>query len=89
LLIYVFDFANLSEGVMCMSNKNPNDKVSLNDKLINIDIFILFILIICVAIISVIAWKKNNDLIFIISGFISILGVLFNIYIFSREKSKK
>jgi membrane protein YdbS with pleckstrin-like domain len=72
-----------------MSNKNPTDKVSLNDKLINIVIFLLFILLICVAIISVIGWIKTNDLFFIIFGFISILGVLFNIYIFSRRKSKK
>jgi membrane protein YdbS with pleckstrin-like domain len=72
-----------------MSNKKPNDKVSLNDKLINIVVFLLFILLICVVIISVIAWKKKNDLIFIISGSINILGVLFNIYIYSRAKSKK
>lgn len=37
---------------------------------------------------SVIAWKKTADWIFIISGSISILGILFNIYLYSREKSK-
>jgi magnesium-transporting ATPase (P-type) len=72
-----------------MSNKNPNDKVSLNDKLINIIIFLLFILLICAAIISVIGWIKTNDLFFIIFGFISILGILINIYSYSRAKLKK
>jgi magnesium-transporting ATPase (P-type) len=72
-----------------MSNKNPNDKVSLNDKLINIIIFLLFILLICAAIISVIGWIKTKDLFFIIFGFISILGILINIYSYSKAKSKK
>ncbi|MBD7912033.1 hypothetical protein [Clostridium cibarium] len=66
-----------------MINKN------LNNKLINIIVFILFIIVICMGTISVIAWKRTNDLIFIISGLVSILGILFNIYLLSRVKSKK
>ncbi|WP_143314778.1 hypothetical protein [Clostridium sp. HBUAS56017] len=66
-----------------MINKN------LNNKLINIIVFILFIIVICMGIISVIEWKRTNDLIFIISGLVSILGILFNIYLLSRVKSKK
>ncbi|AOR25021.1 hypothetical protein [Clostridium taeniosporum] len=72
-----------------MSNKNLNNKESLNNKLVNIIVSILSIVIICAGIICVIEWRKRNDLIFIIVGFINILGILFNIYLFSRLKSKK
>ncbi|GAA0496967.1 hypothetical protein GCM10008986_24920 [Salinibacillus aidingensis] len=65
-----------------MSNKN------LNNKIFNVIIAVSSILIICMLITSVIAWKKTADLIFIISGFISILGILFNIHLYSKEKSK-
>ncbi|MBN1069535.1 hypothetical protein DVW02_16380 [Clostridium botulinum] len=65
-----------------MHNKN------LNNTLINIIVSILLIMMICMGIISAIAWKKTNDLVFIISGCISILGTVFNIYVFSRLKSK-
>ena len=65
-----------------MHNKN------LNNKLINIIVSILLIMMICMGIVSAIAWKKTNDLVFIISGCISILGTVFNIYVFSRLKSK-
>ncbi|NFO05636.1 hypothetical protein FDB23_16520 [Clostridium botulinum] len=65
-----------------MHNKN------INNKLINIIVSILLIMMICMGIVSAIAWKKTNDLVFIISGCISILGTVFNIYFFSRLKSK-
>ncbi|MBN1047004.1 MULTISPECIES: hypothetical protein [unclassified Clostridium] len=65
-----------------MHNKN------INNKLINIIVSILLIMMICMGIVSAIAWKKTNDLVFIISGCISILGTVFNIYVFSRLKSK-
>lgn len=71
-----------------MNNKNFGNKMTLNDKLINIINAILYITIICIGIISVIAWGKTNDLIFIIAGPIGILGILFNIYLLSRAKSK-
>jgi len=72
-----------------MDNKDINNKESVNDKLINIIVFILWIAIICMGIISIIAWKKTNDFILIISGIINIVGILFNIYLLSRKKSKK
>ncbi len=65
-----------------MHNKN------LNNTIINIIVSILLIMMICMGIVSAIAWKKTNDLVFIISGCISILGTVFNIYVFSRLKSK-
>ncbi|NFG42556.1 hypothetical protein FC789_15600 [Clostridium botulinum] len=65
-----------------MHNKN------INNKIINIIVSILLIMMICMGIVSAIAWKKTNDLVFIISGCISILGTVFNIYVFSRLKSK-
>ncbi len=65
-----------------MHNKN------LNNKIINIIVSILLIMMICMGIVSAIAWKKTNDLVFIISGCISILGTVFNIYVFFRLKSK-
>ncbi|MBN1040290.1 hypothetical protein DVW12_16505 [Clostridium botulinum] len=65
-----------------MDNKN------INNKLINTIVSILLIMMICMGIVSAIAWKKTNDLVFIISGCISILGTVFNIYVFSRLKSK-
>ena len=61
----------------------------MNNKLVNIIISTLYIIMICVLIISIIAWIKTNNLIFIISGSISILGALFNRYLYLKEKSKK
>jgi hypothetical protein len=69
-----------------MNNKNTNGV--LNNKLINIIIVILSIVIICIGTIFVIEWIKTNDLIFIISGSIIILGLLFNIYLLYKLKSK-
>ncbi|NFJ57239.1 hypothetical protein FC839_05430 [Clostridium botulinum] len=65
-----------------MHNKN------INNTLINIIISISLIMMICIGRVSAIAWKKTDDLAFIISGCITILGILFNIYLFSRLKSK-
>lgn len=69
-------------------NTNKNKK-SLNDNLINIGIIILLILMIIIIIFSLIIWQKTDNFISIISGFICALGVLFNIYLLSRAKSKK
>ncbi|GAA5417310.1 hypothetical protein Pryu01_02373 [Paraliobacillus ryukyuensis] len=60
----------------------------INNKLINVIIAASYIIIIGMLVTSVIAWEKTADWIFIISGSISILGILFNIYLYSREKSK-
>ncbi|NFO65680.1 hypothetical protein FDC27_01610 [Clostridium botulinum] len=71
-----------------MHNKYLNNKGNINNKLINIIVSILLIMMICMGIVSAIGWKKTKDLVFIISGCISILGTVFNIYVFSRLKSK-
>ncbi|NFL84729.1 hypothetical protein FDB44_07840 [Clostridium botulinum] len=65
-----------------MHNKN------INNTLINIIISISLIMMICMGIVLAISCKRTNDLICIISGCITIWGILFNIYLFSRLKSK-
>ena len=72
-----------------MNNKDLNNKGSLNNKIVNIIIFILWIVIICMVIISIIAWKKTDNFILIIAGTISVLGCLFNIHLLSTSKSKE
>ncbi len=67
-----------------MSNKN-----SLNNIIINIVISILWIILVCTIISLVIIWKKTDDLINIMSEVIVALGILFNIYLLSKEKSRK
>lgn len=64
-----------------------NKKVNPNSKFIKIAI--LLIAIICMGIIFAIVWRKSNDLIISIAVLISILGILFNIYLSWRAKSKK
>lgn len=66
-----------------MANKN------INDKLINIIVFIILITMICMIIVSAIAWERTNDLAFVISALLGVLGSLFNIYLFLRIKSQK
>lgn len=69
-----------------MTNKNTNNKNSLNNKIGNIVIFISWIILICVIIGNVIIWQKTNDLVYIISGAIAVLGGLFNIYLLSKAR---
>ncbi|WP_026885673.1 hypothetical protein [Clostridium beijerinckii] len=64
-------------------------KDSLNNIIVNIVISVLCIIFVCMIIGSVIIWKKTSDLIYIISGVIGTLGILFNIYLLSKEKSRK
>lgn len=59
---------------------------SLNNILVNIGIIILLIVIIFF---SLFAWQKTKDLLYIAIGVMSILGILFNMYILSKEKFKK
>ena len=66
-----------------------NDKSSLNNTIGKIIIFISWIVLICGIISWFIIWKKTNNFIFIICGSIGTLGVLFNIFLLSKEKSKK
>ncbi|ALB45097.1 hypothetical protein [Clostridium diolis] len=67
-----------------MSNKN-----SLNNNIINIVVSVLWLVFICIMISSIIIWEKTSDLIYILSGVIGALGILFNIYLLSKEKSRK
>ncbi|AQS06505.1 lipid-A-disaccharide synthase-like uncharacterized protein [Clostridium beijerinckii] len=67
-----------------MSNKN-----SLNNSIINIVVSVLWLVFICIMISSIIIWEKTSDLIYILSGVIGALGILFNIYLLSKEKSRK
>ena len=72
-----------------MLNKNTNNKNSLNNTIENIVIVISSIVLICTIISSIIIWEKTSNLVYIISGGIGALGVLFNIYLLSKEKSRK
>jgi lipid-A-disaccharide synthase-like uncharacterized protein len=67
-----------------VSNKN-----SLNNSIINIVVSVLWLVFICIIISSIIIWEKTSDLIYILSGVIGALGILFNIYLLSKEKSRK
>ncbi|NOW90057.1 lipid-A-disaccharide synthase-like uncharacterized protein [Clostridium beijerinckii] len=67
-----------------MSNKN-----SLNNSIINIVVLVLWLVFICIIISSIIIWEKTSDLIYILSGVIGALGILFNIYLLSKEKFRK
>lgn len=66
-----------------------NVKKSLNNKIINITIFTLCLVIIFALIFGFIIWQKTNDLSFIIFISIGILGVLFNMYLLLKEKDKE
>lgn len=72
-----------------MFNKNSNNRKFLNNTIVNIVICILWAALIFTIISSIIIWKKTSDLIYIVSGVIVILGLLFNIYLLSKEKSRK
>ena len=62
---------------------------SLNNILVNIGIIILLILLISIIFFSLFAWQKTKDLLYIAIGVMSVLGILFNIYLLLKEKFKK
>lgn len=68
--------------------KNDNNKKSLNDNLITIIIITSWLLIITSLFLSLIVWKKTSDVVLAISGVLCALGLLFNIYLWSRVKAK-
>jgi uncharacterized membrane protein YbhN (UPF0104 family) len=72
-----------------MNDKNTKSKKSLNDKLIEITIFVLFIILFIIIIFFFIQWQKTNSLTDLILYMLSPLGILFNIYLLSKAKSKK
>nr|WP_275299033.1 hypothetical protein [Clostridium sp. YIM B02500] len=61
----------------------------MNNSIINIVVSVLWIIFVCMIISSVIIWEKTSELIYILSGVIGALGILFNIYLLSKEKSRK
>lgn len=72
-----------------MNKDKFNAKKSLNNKIINITIFTLCLVIIFALILGFIIWQKTNNLVFIIFIPIGILGVLFNMYLLLKEKDKE
>lgn len=72
-----------------MKDKNTNNKNSLNNNIVNIVTLISLIVMICIIVLSFIIWQKTNNLASIIFGVLGIFGVLLNIYLLSKEKSKK
>lgn len=62
-------------------------KNSLNDNISKTFIIILWGVLILVFISSIIIWKRTANWLFLSSGIMGSLGVLFNIYILSRAKS--
>nr|WP_209018209.1 hypothetical protein [Clostridium beijerinckii] len=61
----------------------------MNNSIINIVVSVLWGVFICIIISSIIIWEKTSGLIYILSGVIGALGILFNIYLLSKEKSRK
>ena len=69
-----------------MLNGDTNSKSSLNKTLVNIVIFICWIVLISIIISSTIIWVKTSNFIYILSGIIGAAGISFNIYLLSKEK---
>ena len=61
---------------------------SLNNIFIEIGISVLLIVLIVITLFSNFAWQKTEDLLYVVIGVLCILGILFNIYLLLKEKSK-
>ena len=61
---------------------------SLNNIFIKIGISVLLIVLIVITLFSNFAWQKTEDLLYVVIGVVCILGILFNIYLLLKEKSK-
>ncbi|MEI3337900.1 MAG: hypothetical protein V8R02_10710 [Clostridium sp.] len=61
---------------------------SLNNIFIKIGISVLLIVLIVITLFSNFAWQKTEDLLYVVIGVLCILGILFNIYLLLKEKSK-
>ena len=64
-------------------------KNSLNDTLVNLIIFISYIVVIGAIITFVISWQKTNDLWFLLPGVLISIGTILNIYRYKKLKSNK
>jgi hypothetical protein len=69
-----------------MQNRNTNSKSSLNKNIVNVMIFICWIALISIVIISSIIWRQTNDFVYILSGIIGVAGISLNIYLLTKEK---
>ena len=48
----------------------------------------MLIVLIVITLFSNFAWQKTEDLLYVVIGVLCILGILFNIYLLLKEKSK-
>lgn len=69
-----------------MQNRYTNSKRSLNKTIVNVVIFICWVVLISIIISSIIIWRKTSDFVYILSGIIGVIGISLNIYILSKEK---
>lgn len=69
-----------------MQNRNTNSKSSLNKTIVNVMIFICWVALISIVIISSIIWRKTSDFVYILSGIIGVAGISLNIYLLTKEK---
>lgn len=69
-----------------MKNADTNVKSSLNKTLVNIVIFICWVVLISIIISSIIIWRQTSNFVCILSGIIGVIGISLNIYLLSKEK---
>lgn len=69
-----------------MQNRNTNSKSSLNKTIVNVVIFICWVVLISIIISSIIIWRQTSNFVYILSGIIGISGISLNIYLLSKEK---
>ncbi|TGA96441.1 hypothetical protein E4665_15305 [Sporolactobacillus shoreae] len=71
-----------------MTMTNRKNKSTLNQVIGSVVILIGWLILIADIIGSVVLWTLSQNLIVIVSGILIALGALFNIYLFSKEKSR-
>lgn len=71
-----------------MTMINRKNKNTLNHAMGSVAILIGWLILIADIIGSVVLWTLSQNLIAIVSGILIALGTLFNIYLFSKEKSR-
>jgi hypothetical protein len=69
-----------------MQNRNTNSKSSLNKTIVNVVIFICWVVLISIIISSSIIWRQTSDFVYILLGIIGVAGISLNIYLLSKEK---
>lgn len=71
-----------------MTMINRKNKNTLNHAMGSVAILIGWLILIADIIGSAVLWILSQNLIAIVSGILIALGTLFNIYLFSKEKSR-